>query len=464
MIDRQPHRPGDCRRTPPTWRRGACACSRRRPARRAPNISTSMPRGPPATAGCRRRRRSCFVSTSRCPIRSRGSPSMGVDIAQVLHGGERFRYFAPVYAGDRLTFSSRIADILQKKSSEKAFVVKETDVTNQHGVKVAEMRATIVVREIADRAADAAAPSTRSTSAMSLPPLSLPPVTRDDARALRRRVGRSQSDPHRHRFRPRGRDARRVRARHAVDGLARAPADRTGRRSSDLREFGVRFSAMTLVGERITCTGRVVDKQERDGERLAKVEVTAVNDAGELKVAGDAWIALPLTDRCAYRSPWLDDELESFRGTVRRFVGDVLAPREPAWQAAHRVDAASWREMGAMGLLLCAVPEEYGGSGGTFAHDCIVFEELAYAGVASFGKIGPQHLRPLRRDLRHRRAEAALAAAARERRARRGDRDVRACGRLRSAGHPHACASAMATATSSTARRRSSPTARSRTC
>jgi acyl dehydratase len=72
---------------------------------------------------------------------------MGIDVGRVLHGGERFRYFAPVYAGDRLTFSSRIADILQKQSSKKAFVVKETEVTNQHGVKVAEMRATIVVRE-----------------------------------------------------------------------------------------------------------------------------------------------------------------------------------------------------------------------------------------------------------------------------------------------------------------------------
>jgi acyl-CoA dehydrogenase len=88
----------------------------------------------------------------------------------------------------------------------------------------------------------------------------------------------------------------------------------------------------------------------------------------------------------AYRSPWLDDELESFRTTVRRFVTDVLAPREPAWQEAKRVDAESWREVGAMGLLLCDVPEEYGGSGGTFAHDCIVFEEMMYAGVASFGK------------------------------------------------------------------------------
>ncbi len=60
----------------------------------------------------------------------------------------------------------------------------------------------------------------------------------------------------------------------------------------DLREFGVRFTAMTRVGERITCTGRVAKKLERDGERLVQVEVKAVNDAGEVKVAGDALIAL----------------------------------------------------------------------------------------------------------------------------------------------------------------------------
>ena len=74
-----------------------------------------------------------------------------------------------------------------------------------------------------------------------------------------------------------------------------------------------------------------------------------------------------------YRSRWQDEELESFRGTVRRFVTGELAPREPAWQQAHRVDAATWREVGAMGLLLCAVPEAYGGSGGTIAHVGRVF-------------------------------------------------------------------------------------------
>jgi acyl dehydratase len=60
----------------------------------------------------------------------------------------------------------------------------------------------------------------------------------------------------------------------------------------DLREFGVRFTAVTQVGERITCTGRVAKKMERDGERLVQIEVKATSDAGEVKVAGDALIAL----------------------------------------------------------------------------------------------------------------------------------------------------------------------------
>ena len=136
-----------------------------------------------------------------------------------------------------------------------------------------------------------------------------------------------------------------------------------------------------------------------------------------------------------YRSPWEDDELESFRGTVRRFVTDELAPREPAWQQAHRVDAASWREVGAMGLLLCDVPEAYGGSGGAFAHDCVVFEELAYAGVASFGKHVHNICAHYVLAYGTRGAEAALAAAARERRARRRHRDVRARRGLGPAGH-----------------------------
>jgi acyl dehydratase len=61
----------------------------------------------------------------------------------------------------------------------------------------------------------------------------------------------------------------------------------------NLREFGVRFTALTQVGERITCTGRVAEKIERDGERLVRVEIQTVNEAGAVKLAGEALIALP---------------------------------------------------------------------------------------------------------------------------------------------------------------------------
>ncbi len=61
----------------------------------------------------------------------------------------------------------------------------------------------------------------------------------------------------------------------------------------NLREFSVRFTAITNVGERITCSGRVAEKLERGGEKLVRVEVQTANDAGAVKLSGEALIALP---------------------------------------------------------------------------------------------------------------------------------------------------------------------------
>ncbi len=71
---------------------------------------------------------------------------LGIDLAQVLHGAQGFRYFAPVYAGDRLTFNSRIGNLFRKKSGALTFIIKETEVTNGAGVRIVEIRSTIVVR------------------------------------------------------------------------------------------------------------------------------------------------------------------------------------------------------------------------------------------------------------------------------------------------------------------------------
>jgi len=80
---------------------------------------------------------------------------LGIDLAHVLHGAQEIRCFAPVYAGDRLTFSSRIEDVLSKKRGALTLIVKTTEVTNQEGVRVSAFRTTIVVR--AARAGDAQA-------------------------------------------------------------------------------------------------------------------------------------------------------------------------------------------------------------------------------------------------------------------------------------------------------------------
>ncbi len=85
-----------------------------------------------------------------------------------------------------------------------------------------------------------------------------------------------------------------------------------------------------------------------------------------------------------YKSSWMDDELELFRKSARRFVQEEFVPAEPRWREQHRPDAEAWTTAGATGFLLTDVPEEYGGGGGTFSHETVFMEELAGAGV-NFG-------------------------------------------------------------------------------
>ena len=87
-----------------------------------------------------------------------------------------------------------------------------------------------------------------------------------------------------------------------------------------------------------------------------------------------------------YESPWMNDELRMFRSTVRKFILDEFVPHQARWAQQHRPDAGAWPGAGRTGMLLTDVPGEYGGGGGTFAHEAIVLEELARAGVR-FGSI-----------------------------------------------------------------------------
>jgi acyl dehydratase len=59
-----------------------------------------------------------------------------------------------------------------------------------------------------------------------------------------------------------------------------------------VRDYSVRFAAITQVHEKITCTGEVVEKFEQDGERRVRLVLSTTNAEGQIKLAGDAVVAL----------------------------------------------------------------------------------------------------------------------------------------------------------------------------
>jgi len=60
-----------------------------------------------------------------------------------------------------------------------------------------------------------------------------------------------------------------------------------------LRTFKVRFAGITRPGEVISVSGRVTGKRHEDGQNLVSCEVTARNQKGETKIAGEFEAALP---------------------------------------------------------------------------------------------------------------------------------------------------------------------------
>ncbi|MCB1412567.1 MAG: acyl-CoA dehydrogenase family protein [Xanthobacteraceae bacterium] len=78
----------------------------------------------------------------------------------------------------------------------------------------------------------------------------------------------------------------------------------------------------------------------------------------------------------AYRSPWMTEELDTFRDSFRRFLTKDLAPRTEQWRKDKIIDRQAWRALGEMGALLPSVPEAYGGLGASFAFDAAIHEDI----------------------------------------------------------------------------------------
>ena len=61
---------------------------------------------------------------------------------------------------------------------------------------------------------------------------------------------------------------------------------------SRVRSFSTRFVAITQLGAELTCEGTVTEVYEEKGEKRARLALTTKDQTGEIKLAGEAVIAL----------------------------------------------------------------------------------------------------------------------------------------------------------------------------
>ncbi|WP_131103270.1 acyl-CoA dehydrogenase family protein [Ornithinimicrobium sufpigmenti] len=86
-----------------------------------------------------------------------------------------------------------------------------------------------------------------------------------------------------------------------------------------------------------------------------------------------------------FRSPWMDEELDDLARLARTFIERELLPHQERFARQQQVDREVWTAAGAAGLLCLSIPQEYGGGGGTFAHEAVVLREQALAGEDAWG-------------------------------------------------------------------------------
>ncbi|TLW95210.1 acyl-CoA dehydrogenase [Saccharomonospora piscinae] len=85
------------------------------------------------------------------------------------------------------------------------------------------------------------------------------------------------------------------------------------------------------------------------------------------------------------RSSWMTAELDDVRDLAKAFCRNELTPHQQRWAEQKHIDREVWTKAGEVGLLALSVPEEYGGGGGTFAHEAVLYEEQARSGDSAWG-------------------------------------------------------------------------------
>ena len=85
------------------------------------------------------------------------------------------------------------------------------------------------------------------------------------------------------------------------------------------------------------------------------------------------------------RPAWMTEDVVLLEEQARRFIAAEFVPHLEKWHDEHFYPREVWTKAGAAGLLCASMPEEYGGAGGSFAHEAVIDREYSLAGFDTFG-------------------------------------------------------------------------------
>ncbi len=82
---------------------------------------------------------------------------------------------------------------------------------------------------------------------------------------------------------------------------------------------------------------------------------------------------------------WETEDVAMLRDMAVKFLEAEVAPHYDEYEKNEIVPRSVWEKAGANGLLCASMPEEYGGAGGTYAHEAAISESIGHVGVDGFG-------------------------------------------------------------------------------
>ncbi len=85
------------------------------------------------------------------------------------------------------------------------------------------------------------------------------------------------------------------------------------------------------------------------------------------------------------RPAWMTEDLVLLEEQAQRFLATELVPHIEKWTEDGIMERSAWDKLGQAGLLCASMPEEYGGAGGSFAHETVINRAIAHAGLDCIG-------------------------------------------------------------------------------